>query len=280
MGQHLTTQRHPPGHGENQPAERFHVFFAVLVGQEAADFGLQLTQLQTRVGLEFVILDGDDFAFVLVVLVLNIADDLLDQILDGQQPVDPAVLIDDKGHVTALGAHIQKHVEHWHGRCHENWDAKDRVDAFVGATRLGGEQVLNVHQTPDVIHVVAENGQPGMALGRSQLDHIINACCYVDGDDLRAWDQHVFDRAVLELQNVGQHLALVGVKIAGFVVLWLFEDGFDRVPVAALRAEATQQREHALAQPLRGCAFLAFRGRGRVGGFGGCCHDRFRLMQP
>ena len=280
MGQHLTTQRHPPGHGENQPAERFHVFFAVFVGQEAADFGLQLTQLQPRMGLEFIFLDGDDFAFVLVVLVLNIADDLLDQIFDGQQPVDPAVLIDDEGHVTALGAHIQQHVEHRHGRRYENRRAQDRVDAFVGAARLGSEQVLDVYQTPDVVHVVAKDRQARMTFGGGQFDHLIDPGFHVDGDDLRARDQHVFDRAVLELQNVGQHLALVGVKIAGFVVLWLFEDGFDRVPVAALWAEAAQQREHALTQPLRGCAVLAFRGRGRVGGFGGGCHDRVRLMQP
>ena len=47
-------------------------------------------------------------------LVLDIADDLLDEILDGHQPVGAAVFVDDDRHVGLPGTHPREKVENAH----------------------------------------------------------------------------------------------------------------------------------------------------------------------
>ena len=57
---------------------------------------------------------GDDvvLAVVEVVLVLDVADDLLQHVLDGDEARDAAVLVDDDRDVVAVGAELaQQHVE-------------------------------------------------------------------------------------------------------------------------------------------------------------------------
>ena len=46
-----------------------------------------------------------------VVLVGNVADDHLDQILDGDDPVGARIFVDHDGKMRAAGAHIGKHIE-------------------------------------------------------------------------------------------------------------------------------------------------------------------------
>ncbi len=56
--------------------------------------------------------------FFLVVLVLDIADDLLDQILDRHKSVRAAVLVDHERHVDARRLHANEQVHRRHGRRH------------------------------------------------------------------------------------------------------------------------------------------------------------------
>jgi hypothetical protein len=52
-------------------------------------------------------------------LVLDLADDLLDHVLDGDEAFGAAELVDDDGEVDALGAHAGEQVEHAHRFGHE-----------------------------------------------------------------------------------------------------------------------------------------------------------------
>lgn len=115
MGQDLPPNGDAARQREHQTAQGVEVLFAVFFGQKNANAVFQLCQFQPGVRLEFVFADIDDAALVFVVLVLNVAHDFFNQILDRQQPVDTAMLIHHKRHVTALCAHIQQHVEHGHG---------------------------------------------------------------------------------------------------------------------------------------------------------------------
>ena len=54
----------------------------------------------------------------LVVLVLDVADDLLDQVLDGDEAVGAAVLVDDQRHVDARRLHADQQVHRRHRRRH------------------------------------------------------------------------------------------------------------------------------------------------------------------
>ena len=53
----------------------------------------------------------DPFLRRVVVLVLDLADDLLDQVFDGDHPVGARVFVEHDGEVDAAGAHVGQHVE-------------------------------------------------------------------------------------------------------------------------------------------------------------------------
>ena len=57
--------------------------------------------------------------------VLDFADDRLKQILDGDETVGAAVLVDDDGHVDALLLHLLQQIAHRHQRRHEEHGADD-----------------------------------------------------------------------------------------------------------------------------------------------------------
>ena len=62
---------------------------------------------------------GDDVGRLrLVVLVLDIADDLLDQVLDGDEAVGAAVLVDHQRHVDVRRLHADQQVRRRHRRRH------------------------------------------------------------------------------------------------------------------------------------------------------------------
>ena len=47
-------------------------------------------------------------------LVLDLADDLLDHVLDRHQPFGAAELVDDDGEMDSLGPHPREQIEHAH----------------------------------------------------------------------------------------------------------------------------------------------------------------------
>ena len=70
-----------------------------------------------------------------VVLVADVADDLLDQVLEGDDAVGAAVLVDDDRQVLAFAAHLRQRDQHALGAGHAFDLARDVTDgaAAVGA---------------------------------------------------------------------------------------------------------------------------------------------------
>jgi hypothetical protein len=79
-------------------------------------------------------------------LVLDLADDLLDHVLDRHQPLGAAELVDDDGEMDPLGAHPCEQVEHAHRFGHVERLAQQAGDVLgrLGAGHLDGEDVLDV----------------------------------------------------------------------------------------------------------------------------------------
>ena len=103
-----------------------------------------------------------------VVLVLDLADDLLDQILDGDEPVDAAELVDDERQMLARQAHLQQQVEHPHGGRHEQHLAQDRLQIEGPGSRRAADaaqQILDVDEADDVVEGFAIDRQARMAMG-------------------------------------------------------------------------------------------------------------------
>ena len=115
MDHELAANRYAARQHRNEPAQRIDIAGILGAGEYRTDAGLEFLHRQAGV---------DDQGAVGIglqprrrgglVLFLDLADDLLDQILDGDQPVDAAIFVDHQRHVDAPLAHLQKQVEHPH----------------------------------------------------------------------------------------------------------------------------------------------------------------------
>ena len=66
-------------------------------------------------------------------LVINVADDRLDQVFQGHQAVGAAELVDHQSHVGAGGLHLQQQIGGAHGGWHIERVPADPVEkGFVG----------------------------------------------------------------------------------------------------------------------------------------------------
>ena len=102
-----------------------------------------------------------------VVLVLDLADDFLDQILDRDQPVDAAELVDDHRDMGARLAHLHEQIEDRQRRRDEQQLAQKRRQ--LGLAPLGDRRaaVLDVDKADYVVERLAIDWHPRMSL----LDH-------------------------------------------------------------------------------------------------------------
>ena len=75
----------------------------------------ELLELDPRIGFpQPVVEHGQHSGFGFVMLVLDLADDLLDDVLDGDQALGAAELVDDDSEVDALGAHPGEQLDDAH----------------------------------------------------------------------------------------------------------------------------------------------------------------------
>ena len=111
--QRLAGDRDPAGQDEGEAAERVDILLDR--AEPRVDRLGDILKFGAGIGLPAAVLDPDQQAGqFLVMLVLDLADDLLDHVLDGEQPFGAAELVDDDGEMGALGAHPGEQVEHAH----------------------------------------------------------------------------------------------------------------------------------------------------------------------
>ena len=95
---------------EHHTAQGIVVFIVILGAEGRIEFG----NFSHRLDSPRAALVGNDvvLGFVKIVFVLDIADDLLEHVLDRHESCDAAVLVDHDCHVVAVGAKIlEQHVE-------------------------------------------------------------------------------------------------------------------------------------------------------------------------
>ena len=97
-------------------------------------------------------------------LVLDVADDFLDHVLDRHQPLGPAKLIDDDREVGSLGAHPREKIDHAHRFGHEQGRAQKGGHRAVAAViHAGDEHILDVDHADHFIEAFAEHRQAAVA---------------------------------------------------------------------------------------------------------------------
>ncbi len=242
-----------PGEQENEPAERIDLI--LFPGRGAASTALASSSSSSRASAShtpsssMVSMPG----FLDVVLVLDLADDLLDHVLDGDQALGPAELVDDDGEVDALRPHPREQVDHAHrfrdeqGLAHQRRRSSGRA---LGST-LATEDVLDVNHADDLVEAFAIDGQaavPGVGEGADQL---VEADRRRHRDDVAAGDADVARGPLAEVEQVAEHLPLGRRQVAGdrARVLGLVDRFLDLVAKRRLAVVAEDQGAHSAPQP-------------------------------
>ena len=206
----------------------------------AADFLLGVVEGDARVRQPDVVADpGDHRLFGIVVLVLDVADDGLDQILQGRQTVGAAVFVDHQGHLDARRLHLRHQVGGRHRRRYEQHRPNDphvaqgraeidltqvqrRAFGLERAGALGdvGHDVLDVDHADGVVEGLAVDRHARMAGLAKQLQQFRQRHAFVDGIDIGARDHDVVDAHFPQMQDIAQQPPLFRRERSRAIVLF------------------------------------------------------------
>ncbi|GMA20065.1 hypothetical protein GCM10025862_20860 [Arsenicicoccus piscis] len=149
---------------------------------------------------------------LLVVLVVDLADDLLDDVLHRDQARGAAVLVHDDREVGLVLLHLAQQVvdrlavRHEVDRAHA---ALDRQRLVLGVVQQPARDVLEVEQPHDVVVVLADDRDPGEAGAQEQRHPLAQRLVLVERDHVGARHHHLARQRVTELEDRVDHLALV-----------------------------------------------------------------------
>ena len=146
-------------------------------------------------------------------LVGDFAHDLLDQILDRQQPVDAAILVHHQRQVHTRLTHLQQQVEHRYLRRHHQRVTQQAFQLKRFGPADIGIDVLDVDHADDLIQLLAIDRQAAMALAPDVLQRLVQRHIHRHGDDIGAWDHDVVGRLTPQTQHVGDQRALLPVQL-------------------------------------------------------------------
>ena len=175
MSHAFALRRDVAGEQEHEAAERVDL---VLVGrQPRVDRCGELLELDPGIGFpQAVVEHGQHARLGLVMLVLDVADDLLDDVLDRDQALGAAEFVDDDREVDALAAHPRQQLDHAHRFGHEQRLAHQRGERPVArSVDVGDEHVLDVDHADDVIEALAIDRQAAVAGVGEGLDQLVEA---------------------------------------------------------------------------------------------------------
>ena len=235
--QDLAPARNTAGGGRHQSADGVDLLRVGERGEIEADRFGHLVERRSRLDDERAAARVVDRDFGLVVLVLDVADDRLDHVLDRDQTVGPAVFVDHQRHMRARHLHAQEKIE----RRHRGRGVEDRPqDAGVrerrvqpgrrarlrlrvrsgdqSKPRIGcekDEKIANVNHAARVVERLLVDRQSRVAGGAKQVQHLPQRGVYRDRDNVGARQHHVGDPDVVQRQHVLEDRALLGREFRG-----------------------------------------------------------------
>src|SRR6516162_4915417 len=142
-------------------------------------------------------------------LVLDLADNLLDQIFDGHQPIDPAKLVDHHGDVGPRLAHLDEKVESWERGCDEQHFAQDRRQLRLLSISDRRQHVFDVDEADHIVERFAIDGDPRMALLYHTFYYLGKGRLDIERYNVDPWHHHVGSRPTVDFENVANQYALM-----------------------------------------------------------------------
>ena len=227
--QHRARAGHCFGQHEGEAAQRADVFLDDR--QPRIDQRGNIVEFGAGIGFPHPAVErGEQRLGRVVMLVLDFAGDLLDQIFEGDDPVGARIFVDHHRQMDPARTHVVKHVERVARLRHEQRLAQQRGPVLGHlAAREEREDVLDQHHADDLVERFAVNRQPRMAVFGKGLDHLVPARAGWNRDDLAARDRDIVGVVLAEMQEVAQHLPLerrevaVGIHIGTAIFLVLVD---------------------------------------------------------
>lgn len=149
---------------------------------------------------------------VRVVLVTDLADDLLDDVLQGGDARGAAVLVDDDGHRLLPGEAVEQPV-HGQRLGHEQRLAQQLADPAVRPL-LGryGQDVLDVGDADDRVQAAPVDGEAGQAGRAGRVGDVLRGGLHLEGGDLDAGRHHVLGGQFRQVEGADEQLGRVRLQ--------------------------------------------------------------------
>ena len=189
----------------------------VLLRQVGLELLVEVVDRERAVDPDVALVDALDRLVREVVLVLDLAHDLLEQVFERDDPLEGAVLVDDERHVLVLAPELRKHrrevlrLRDDMGRANELLD-DDVVDPAVVK---GPEEVAHVQEADDVV----KRPPVDRVTRERRVDHRGEALVGREVDrerhDLGPRHHHLVDLLVREVEDLVEHRLFFLVDDAG-----------------------------------------------------------------
>src|SRR4026209_1246642 len=124
-----------------------------------------------------------------LVLIMNFSRDFLQDVLDGDESGQPAILVNDHGHVGSLVLQFSQQLRHALGfrhklqRSHQTFQAQKLSGVLIGAIP-NVQQILQIHHADDVFDLLAVNRYAGILGLGDELFQLSQRRRDLNGDDL------------------------------------------------------------------------------------------------
>ena len=118
MANDLAPSRDTASEIENQATHGVDIFIPVIFGQKCAGLLFEIFDAQSGIDIDLIrAMSLKTGPGVPIVFIFNLADNLLDQILDRHQSIDTPELVNDQRHVKAPYPHLKEKLQNRHRRC-------------------------------------------------------------------------------------------------------------------------------------------------------------------
>ena len=192
----------------------------------------------------------DDRLFDNVVLVPDLADELLEDILDRDDADGAAVVVRDDGDVLLALRHDGQQLVDVGALVDEEGLVQQRADVGVGAQmQIGLDEFADLQHADDVVDRALVDGQTAVVLAADGREDRLKVVAEIDRREVDARREDALDRDVAELERGGDQLSLLGIErallghVLDDVVKLILGDGDLRVALRELRRAVADRRE-------------------------------------
>ena len=149
-------------------------------------------------------------AFVIVILVVNLADDFLDDVLHGDNAAGAAELIDHNGYVHLVPLEVAQEIVNHLGLRHEIRGADQTLPAEVGGFAQMGQKVFDVQHSLDIVLRALIDGDAAIIILDDTLQHLGKGSPYVQVNNVHSAGHHLACHLAAEAYDTLQHAAFLG----------------------------------------------------------------------